>query len=126
MSRDLYDSLLELVPDLEDAPGIRHVDTYGTAALGVESLRVLVDFLTPCAWCRAVAGQDHEDTCEHHEDDRAPRTFTVVSGNALLVSALTDDEACAKYEAHMGGNPCPCGNAVCMCVGDECVLTVAL
>jgi hypothetical protein len=61
--RDLFDRLRELVPSLYTVEDACHVDTYGAAVLGPNSLRAIITALTPCD-CGAVAGQDCAPDCD--------------------------------------------------------------
>lgn len=45
-------------------------------------------------------------------------TWIVLSGDAWLVEADSEDEAVSKYEAMNDGEPCPCGESFDDC---ECI-----
>jgi hypothetical protein len=40
----------------------------------------------------------------------------------LMIDAITEDEAEAKYDAYFNQEPCPCGASDCSCVdySDDC------
>lgn len=52
-------------------------------------------------------------------------TFVVLSGDSVIITASSAEEAEAKYVAQLFGNPCPCGLEDCECVEDGETLTLS-
>ena len=59
--------------------------------------------------------------------NNTPRKFLVFSGNALSITATSEEEALAKYNARNNWEPCPCGDGdeFCICITEaECMTHV--
>lgn len=52
-------------------------------------------------------------------------TFVVLSGDSVIVTASSAEEAERKYVAQLFGNPCPCDQEDCECVVDGETLTLS-